>query len=135
VNVSLPNGTILAYFDQLFTDYGMILGNITMTITLPSSIDVTNIIPLFYAFNMSGTLEWDEAPPDFYDDYVTLDATTNSIILEMDPSMFSRGIISGLSYLLISEVLEEIPGYNIFLVSFLVIIVSALIIRKRRKKF
>ncbi|MHA2051780.1 MAG: hypothetical protein ACW986_19375, partial [Promethearchaeota archaeon] len=36
VNVSLPNGTILAYFDQLFTDYGMILGNITMTITLPS---------------------------------------------------------------------------------------------------
>ncbi|MHA2186041.1 MAG: Loki-CTERM sorting domain-containing protein, partial [Promethearchaeota archaeon] len=103
--------------------------------TLPSSINVTNIIPLFYAYNMSGSLDWSGAPSSFYDESVILDAATNSIILHMNKTMFSKGIISGLSYVLIEEVLQEIPGYDIFLMSFLVIIVSALIIRKRRKKF
>ncbi len=135
VNISLPNGTIIAYFDQLFTHFGTIAGNITMTLTLPSSINVTNIIPLFYAYNMSGSLDWSGAPSSFYDESVILDAATNSIILHMNKTMFSKGIISGLSYVLIEEVLQEIPGYDIFLMSFLVIIVSALIIRKRRKKF
>ncbi|MHA2392549.1 MAG: hypothetical protein ACXAEX_11455, partial [Promethearchaeota archaeon] len=134
VNVSLPEGTAIAYFDQLFANYTVINGNVTMTIVLPTSIDVTEMILFFYAFNMSGTLEWDAAPPDFYVDYVTFDNATNSIIIKMEPFMFTKGIISALAYITTEELLGEIPGYDLFLLSLMIVIVSGLIARKIRKK-
>jgi hypothetical protein len=134
VDVSLPAGIPLAYFDQLLTDYTSISGNITMTITLPPSIDVSNMVFFFYAFNMNGTYEWDAAPPDFYVDYVTFNNATNQIIIKMEPFMFSNGIMSAMAYMTIEDVLVEIPGYDLFLMSLMIVIVSSLIIKKVRKK-
>ena len=134
VNVSVPNGTPLAFFDQLLINWSYISTNITITITLPSSIDVDNIVLYLYAYNMSGTLDWDEAPPEFYDNYVTINSLTNSIIYKMEPEMFFKGIISTMSYKTIEEAAEEIPGYNVFFLSMMIIIVSGLVIRKIRKK-
>jgi hypothetical protein len=134
VNESLPEGTALAYFDQLFANYTAISGNVTMTIHLPSSIDIDEMILFFYAFNMSGTHQWDPAPPDFYADYVTFDNATNSIIIKMEPFMFNKGILSVLAYVTIEEVLNEIPGYDLFMISLMMIIVSSLIVKKIRKK-
>ncbi|MFX1453911.1 MAG: hypothetical protein ACFFDB_00915 [Promethearchaeota archaeon] len=98
VNVSLPEGTPLGYFDQLHTNYTAISGNITMTITLPPSINVSEMIFFFYAYNMSGSYNWDAPPPEFYLNSVTFDTITNSIIIEMEPFMFYRGIVSGIAY-------------------------------------
>ncbi|MFX1345406.1 MAG: hypothetical protein ACFFAI_09890 [Promethearchaeota archaeon] len=133
VNVSVPEGTPLVFFDQLLINWSLISGNITTTVTLPTSIDVDDIIIYLYAYNMSGTLEWDEAPPEFYNNYVTIDSLTNSIIYKMEPSMFLKGIISTMSYKLITAE-EEIPGYSLFFLSLMIIIVSGLVIRKVRKK-
>ena len=105
-----------------------------MTITLPTSMYVSTMILFFYAINMSGTHEWDEAPPDFYVDSVTIDVGTNSLIIEMDSSMITKGVISAMAYMTGEEVLEEIPGYDLYLISFLIIIASAILIRKIRKK-
>jgi len=135
VNVSLPNGTAMAYFDQLFAHHSLISGNITMTITLPTSIDLSEMIFFFYAFNMSGTLEWDSPPPEFYIDSVTYNFLTNTITLEMPA--WDRSIISAMAYFPIEDIpdtVEEIPGYNIFFISLLIIISSGIVIRKVRKK-
>ncbi|MBA7525464.1 hypothetical protein ES705_17615 [subsurface metagenome] len=135
VNVSLPNGTAMAYFDQLFAHHSLISGNITMTITLPTSIDLSEMIFFFYAFNMSGTLEWDSPPPEFYIDSVTYNFVTNTITIEMPA--WDRGIISAMAYFTIEDIpdtVEEIPGYNIFFISLLIIITSGIVIRKVRKK-
>jgi len=134
VNESIPEGIVLAYVDQLFANYSAISGNITMTIILPLTIDVDKMVFFFYAFNMSGTLEWDAAPPEFYVDSVTLDNATNSVIIIMEPFMFAKGILSAMAYMTIEEVLAEIPGYDLFLMSLMVVIVSSLIIKKIRKK-
>ncbi len=95
VNVSVPEGTALAYFDQLITYYALIDGNITMTMTLPSSIDLLENDIFFFAFNMSGTLEWDEAPPEFYDTII-YDYGTNSFTIETPA--WPWGVISAISY-------------------------------------
>jgi len=95
-NVTLPVGTELAFFDQLFVNYGLITGNITMTITLPLSIDLSVIAVHFFAFNMSGTETWDEAPPDFYSTII-YNYETNSFTLET-PAWGPLGVISAMSY-------------------------------------
>ncbi|MFW9874715.1 MAG: hypothetical protein ACFFG0_16530 [Candidatus Thorarchaeota archaeon] len=132
VNIPLPEGTPLAYFDQLFIGRSLVAGNITMTITLPTTIDVNNVVLFFYAFNMSGTEDWEGAPPEFYIDSVTFDGATNSVILNFEA--WEGGVISAMSYMTIEEVLEEIPGYNVFLLSLMIIIVSGLVIRKGYRK-
>ncbi|MHA1986007.1 MAG: Loki-CTERM sorting domain-containing protein [Promethearchaeota archaeon] len=134
VNVSIPHGTPLAYVDQLFANYTAISGNITMTITLPSSIDINKMLFFFYAYNMSGSLQWDAAPPEFYVDNVTFNNATNQIIIEMEPFMFAKGIMSAMAYITREDALAEIPGYDLFLMSLMIIIVSSLIIKKVRKK-
>ncbi len=134
-NVSITNGTAIVYFDQLFENYGLITGNITMTITLPSSIDVDDIIAIFGAFNMSGTNQWDEAPPEFYD-YVIYDSATNSITIET--GVWDTSVISMMAYVLRSatttEPSDDIPGYDLFMISLMIIIISGLFVRKMRKK-
>ncbi|MHA2269918.1 MAG: Loki-CTERM sorting domain-containing protein [Promethearchaeota archaeon] len=135
VNVSLPNGDALAYFDQMYLNYTQLNSNITMTIILPSSIDVSKMIFYFYAYNMSGSYNWDAAPPEFYVNSVTFDDVTNSIIIEMEPFIFFKGIMSAMAYETIADALGgEIPGYDLFLMSLMVIIASGLIIKKVRKK-
>jgi len=98
VNVSVPEGTPLGFFDQLLINWSLISGNITMTVTLPLSIDIDEIILFLYAFNMSGSMNWDSAPPEFYANYVTFDNLTNSMIYKMEPNMFFKGIMSAMSY-------------------------------------
>jgi len=133
VNVSVPNGTVSTYFDLLFENHLLIVGNITMTIHLPTTIDLTNVIFFFYAFNMSGTEEWDSPPPDFYLNQVTYNFVQNTITIIMEP--FDRGVISAMAFIdLEAEAPVEIPGYNIFFLSMMILIVSGLVIRKVRKK-
>jgi hypothetical protein len=130
VNVSVPEGTPLAYFDQLITNWVHINGNITMTMTLPSSIDLNEIELRFYAYNMSGTLEWDEAPSYIYNQII-YDYGTNSFTIETPP--FPWGVISVISY--ISTPAEEpiIPGYNVLIFVIGIIVISALLIKWKRK--
>ncbi|MFX1321604.1 MAG: hypothetical protein ACFFAQ_08170 [Promethearchaeota archaeon] len=133
VNASLPNGTALAYFDQLIVNNGLIVGNLTMTITFPSSLDLHDIAPLFFAYNMSGTLEWDPAPPDFYASII-YDYGTNSITIEME-AWGPMGVISAMSYIPVTAPEEEpiIPGYNVIVFIIGILIVSGIIIKRQRK--
>ncbi|MFX0043355.1 MAG: hypothetical protein ACFE8L_10620 [Candidatus Hodarchaeota archaeon] len=97
VNVSLPKGTPLGYFDQLIINYGLIQpNNITMTFTFPISIDLAENDIFFFGFNMSGTYEWDEAPPEFYDTIV-YNYVANSLTLN-STAFGPRGMISAMSY-------------------------------------
>ncbi|MFX1316401.1 MAG: hypothetical protein ACFE9T_11095 [Promethearchaeota archaeon] len=96
INVSVPKGTALAYFDQLIVNYGLITSNLTMTITFPSSIDLLENDIFFFAFNMSGTEEWNEAPPEFYDEII-YNYVTNSLTLET-PVWGPMGVMSAISY-------------------------------------
>jgi len=131
VNVSVPEGTALAYFDQLITYYALIDGNITMTMTLPSSIDLNNIELRFYAYNMSGTLEWDEAPPEFYSTII-YDYGTNSFTIETPA--WPWGVISAISYISVGAEEEPIiPGYNVLIFVIGIIVISALLIKWKRK--
>ena len=131
VNVSVPEGTALAYFDQLITNWDLVDGNITMTMTLPSSIDLNDIELQFYAYNMSGTLEWDEAPSEFYD-AIIYDYSTNSFTIETPA--WPWGVISAISYISV-EAEEEpiIPGYNVLIFVIGIIAISALLIKWKRK--
>jgi hypothetical protein len=128
----LPLGTAFAFFDQLMINYSLIISNITMTINLPTSIDLATIRFLFYAYNMSGTEEWDSPPPEFYIDSVTYNLATNSITIEMPT--FPFGLISAMAYIDTTDLPPEIPGYNIFLISLLIIITSGIVVKKIRKK-
>ena len=81
---------------------------------------------------MSGTEEWDPAPPEFYIDSVTYNFAANSIILEMPT--FPFGLISAMGYIDSEDLPPEIPGYDLFLMSLMIVIVSSLLIKKIRKK-
>ena len=84
VNVSIPSGTPIGYFDQLIANYSLVVGNITMTMTLPLSLDLNDIDLVFASYNMSGTLDWSEATPDFYDTLI-YDYSNNSVTIETTP--------------------------------------------------
>ncbi|MFX1314090.1 MAG: hypothetical protein ACFFHD_16000, partial [Promethearchaeota archaeon] len=130
VNVSVPEGTPLAYFDQLITNWMLINGNITMTMTLPPSIDLNDIELRFYAFNMSGTLQWDEAPPEIYNQ-ITYDYGTNSFTIETPP--WPWDVISAISYVSVPAEEPIIPGYNVLIFVIGIIVISALILKWKRK--
>ena len=132
VNEPIPLGEAFMFFDQLTIEYGLLTSNVTMTIILPPSMDLSTMEVIFYAYNMSGTEEWDPAPPDFYIDSVTYNYAENTIILEMPT--FPFGLISAMAYIDTGDGGFEIPGYDIFLVSFLVIIISGIVVKKIRKK-
>jgi hypothetical protein len=131
VNASIPEGEPIAFFDQLFTNYSLLTGNMTLTVSLPSSIDLASVVFLFYAYNMSGTNEWDSAPPEFYLYSVRYNYETNSIMIEMPA--WSMGVISAMAYIS-EEFPPEIPSYDIFLISLLLVMISAIIIKSKRKR-
>jgi len=124
----LPKGEELLYLDMKITDTSVVDGNITLTFTLPSTIDLDIVDIYFWAWNISGLSQWEEPPPEFVK--ITYNYNTNSITFEYPiPSPYA--IISAISYDL--GLPPEIPGYDFFLISLLIIIVSAVLIRKRRK--
>ena len=131
VNVTLPNGTALVFFDQLITNSGLIFENITYTITLPSTIDLHNIKIFFFAYNMSGSEQWDQPPSEFYD-LIIYDYTTNSITFEVEP-WGSTGMLSALAYIDLGQN-PAIPSYDpilIFSFSIAAIVALITIFRKR----
>ena len=56
---------------------------------------------------------------------------TNSITIETPP--FPMGVILAMAYISL-ELPPEIPGYDLFLISILVIVISAIAIKIKRKK-
>ncbi|MBN1214163.1 MAG: hypothetical protein JXA99_01850 [Candidatus Lokiarchaeota archaeon] len=129
VNTTIINGTILIYVDMLFTNPSVINSNITMTIQLPPSLDLDDLAILFCGYNMSGNLEWDLAPIEFYFDNVT-----NSIIIEMEP--WRGGMIGAIAYI-VAPGAGGIPGYDLLTIVLTIIIMSGLAARKikmRNKK-
>ncbi|MFW9829762.1 MAG: Loki-CTERM sorting domain-containing protein [Candidatus Thorarchaeota archaeon] len=129
INETLPEGTALVYFDQLTTNYIYIDGNLSMTITLPSSIDLSSITLYFFAWNITGTEEWIQPPPEFYDSII-YDYSSNSFTIQT-PSWGSSSIISAISY----TGGEAIPGYNpIFLLIGMIGISSIFLIKRKRSK-
>ena len=124
----LPNGTAIAYFDQLIINSSHIYGNITYTITFPSRLDLNEIDLYFFAFNMSGLSQWGEPPPEFYDNII-YDYNTNSITYET-PVFPPFSMISAMSYIGPPE--EAIPGYNIIFLIISIATITAFIIKKRR---
>lgn len=113
VNISLPNGTALVFFDQLITNYGQIDGNITFTIVFPSTVDLRQTELFFFAYNVSGLEQWNLAPPEFLDKIV-YDYDANSITFEVE-AWGPKGMISAFAYIDTSQV-SEIPGYEPILV-------------------
>jgi hypothetical protein len=113
VNISLPNGTALIFVDHLITNYGQIDGNLTFTITFPSTVDLSQTELFFFGYNMSGAEEWGSPPSEFLDNIV-YDYDANSITFP-SPAWGPRGMISAFAYVDTSQ-LPEIPGYEPILV-------------------
>jgi hypothetical protein len=132
VNITLPNGTALIFFDQLITNYGQIDGNLTFTIVFPSTIDLSQTELFFFAYNVSGSEEWNIAPPEFYDDIV-YDFVANSITFPTE-AWGPHGVISAFAYIDTSQV-SQIPGYEPILVLGFSAIAILGIVSIYRKKF
>ena len=105
VDEPLPLGTAFAFFDQLTTNYSLISGNITMTIILPSTIDLTSVGFLFYAYNMSGTEQW-----DLDQDALKLLSNKQEV-----PQIFS--LINGEIKASINSLPEQVDNYEIPLIT------------------
>ena len=135
IGIPLPNGTALLYMDTKITDHTQIVGNVSMTVGLPSSLDLSTLEIFLYAWNMSGTSEWDEPPPDFWY-LVTFDYSANSITFEF-PMDSPWAVISAMSYQVREEPEDgepEIPGFDLYLISLMIIVISAIVIKRKLKR-
>ncbi len=132
VNISLPNGTALCYFDHIMTHPSIISGNITLTITLPLSINLATTEVYLFAWNVSGSSTWEIASPEVYE----INVTTNSIIVHY-PAFSADSLIFALSYEPPPTIpTEGIPGYNpLFIIMGLTISAIILAKIKSKKKF
>jgi len=135
IGIPLPNGTALLYMDTKITDHTQIVGNVSMTVGLPSSLDLSTLEIFLYAWNMSGTSEWDEPPPDFWY-LVTFDYSANSITFEF-PMDSPWAVISAMSYQVREEPEDgqpEIPGFDLYFISLLIVVISAIVIKRKLKR-
>jgi len=132
VNISLPNGTSLCYFDHIMTHPSMISGNITLTITLPLSINLATSQVYLFAWNVSGSSTWEIAPPEAYE----INVATNSIIVHY-LAFSADSLILALSYEPPPTIpTEGIPGYNpLFIIMGLTLSAIILAKIKSKKKF
>ncbi|MFX0028003.1 MAG: hypothetical protein ACFE8B_02245 [Candidatus Hermodarchaeota archaeon] len=136
IGIPLPNGTALLYLDHKITDHSAVVGNVTMTLQFPSSIQISENFIYLYAFNVSGTGEWDLAPPEYYLYGVTYDLANNRMTFQIQiagPYMY----ISAVSYEELppdGDGTPPIPGYDLLILSLAIITVSALLIKKMYKK-
>lgn len=129
VNVSLPNGTALCFIDQITTHPSYLSGNITMTIRLPSSINLATTEVYLFAWNVTGFSTWEMAPPDAYE----IDVLTNSIIISFPP-FSSDSLIFALSYKAPPPETPGIPGYDPFLLTLGLTLITILIARAKINK-
>jgi hypothetical protein len=132
LDVAIPNGTALLYLEHKITDHAAVDGSITMTLQFPSSIQISQNQIFLYAFNISGTGEWDLAPPEYYLNSVTYDFFNNRMTFEievMDPHI----IFSAISYEALSGT-PEIPGYDLFVIYLMIIVISGIGVKKIRKR-
>ena len=133
IGVGLPEGDPLLFLEMKITDHALLAGNITITLTLPSTLDLDTLDIFFWAWNMSGLSQWDAPPPE-WEQTVIYDYANNRIIFEF-PVDSPFAVISAISYESAEpEEPEEIPGYDLFLISLLITMISAIILKKKRKK-
>ena len=131
VTVPLPNGTALCYLDQIISHPSLVSGNLTMTITFPSSINLATTEVFLFAWNVSGLSTWEIAPPEVYE----IDIATNSIMVYFG-AYSADSVISALSYIPPSPSSPGIPGYNPFLLIMGLILAAIMIMKVRgREKF
>lgn len=131
VNVTLPNGTALIFFDQLITNSAMIDGNITFTIQFPTTINLAQTQLFFFGYNTSGNEDWG-APSDEFFDNIIYNYETNSITFEVE-AWGSKGMISAFAYIDLSQY-QGIPGFEPILIFGISIIATLSIISIFRKK-
>ncbi len=135
IETPLPNGTALLYLDAKITNHTQIGENISMTVTLPPSLDLSTLDIFLYAWNMGGTSEWDEPPPDFWLS-VTFNYAANSVTFEF-PTDSPFAVISAMSYNVRGDQGEgepEIPGFDLYLISLMIIVISAIVIKRKLKR-
>ncbi|MBY9006266.1 MAG: hypothetical protein KGD63_05875 [Candidatus Lokiarchaeota archaeon] len=131
VNATLPNSTLLAYFDMLFTNPSVITSNVTITIQLPSILDINNLAILLFGYNMSGNLEWELAPPEFYLENTIFDNITNRIILNMEA--WTGGMIIAIGYIEAPGA-GGLPGYDLLVLGLTIFVMSGLAVRSIQKR-
>jgi hypothetical protein len=129
VYVPLPNGTALCFLDQIISHPSAVSGNITMSITFPSSINLATTEVYLFAWNISGLSTWEMAPPEAYE----IDLGTNSIIVSYIP-FSADSLLFAISYVPAIPSSPGIPGYSPFLLIMGLILTVSLLIRIVNKK-
>jgi hypothetical protein len=144
-NTSITNGTVLYYSDLLITN-STGLANLTFYIKFDSTFDLNNYNLTFWAWNMSGNNEWEEAPPEEVADIIDYDYADNSLTIYFPVEGRSEplSIIIAVSHIYIGPdpspppLPGGIPGYPLLLtLGILSIGLIALIVihLKKVKKF
>jgi len=127
INTSITDGTVLYYNDFLITNTTG-LANLTFYIKFDDTFDLDNYNLTFWAWNMSGNNEWEEAPTEATDMFV-YDYVDNSltIIFPIGGSSGPISIIMAVSYVHAGQP-ELIPGFPLLLtLGFLIVSTAALI--------
>ena len=127
INTSITDGTVLYYNDLLITNTTG-LANLTFYIKFDDTFDLDNYNLTFWAWNMSGNNEWEEAPPEATDMFV-YDYADNSltIIFPIGGSSGPISIIMAVSYVHTGQP-ELIPGFPLLMtLGFLTVSTAALI--------
>ena len=127
INTSITDGTVIYYNDLLITNTTG-LANLTFYIKFDDTFDLDNYNLTFWAWNMSGNNEWEEAPPEATDMFV-YDYADNSltIIFPIGGSSGPISIIMAVSYIHAGQP-ELIPGFPLLItLGFLTVSTAALI--------
>jgi len=136
VHMNIPHGTLLFYSDVMITDHTEV-SQIEMTVTLPPSISVDAIELILYSWanatDYGGKFGyWDAMPEEDMNNSVVYDVDTNSIILTFEVNDPLAGVFAW-AFILSSEELPEIPGYDLLIILGLLGVTSGIIINRRRK--
>lgn len=127
INTSITDGTVLYYNDFLITNTTG-LANLTFYIKFDDTFDLDNYNLTFWAWNMSGNNEWEEAPTEATDMFV-YDYADNSltIIFPIGGGSGPISIIMAVSYVHAGQP-ELIPGFPLLMtLGFLTVSTAALI--------
>ena len=105
IGVPLPMGDELCFLDLKITNHSLLTENITLEVTIPSSmVDLSTEYLYFFAWNMEHTHDWNGAPQDFYD-AITYNYTANSLTFEI-PMEGPIMLLVGVSYGAVPPVTE-----------------------------
>lgn len=136
----IPNGNLLCYADLMVTR-SYIVDSISITISMPSEIDIEGIRIMLFKwewyqydeYNYDGN--WNELPYYEMEELVSYDPETNSITI----TLYVNEPIANIFAFAYEEHWEddggfegEIPGYEIFIVIGLIGMMSIILLKKRR---